>query len=260
MDTDAHIRNMTAAAFLDSVEGEIAFFRSLMRARPVGIHRHFHVLAIRNWIHKDTGRWVDPSNIWEKLKTCYDLEALESIDLDADAFETRSSNNSTPVSIPSPTPSEDLTRHPFFRQEFVLPTEEAYDALVAARRMRDTPSVESSRAPSPVAAPKPRRGAKRGKGKLDMAGLVAGDSDSSALTQESGDEGAAASRASRASVATGTDGGTEDMGEEEVEERSPSPSVSARPARGRGKKRGAPTGRGRGAKTSTRGAIKKKKR
>lgn len=65
--------------FLNTVEGEIAFFRSLMRTRPVGIHRHFHVLAMRNAIHRDTGHWIPADDIWEKLKSCYDLDILESI-------------------------------------------------------------------------------------------------------------------------------------------------------------------------------------
>ncbi|OAX37554.1 hypothetical protein K503DRAFT_801142 [Rhizopogon vinicolor AM-OR11-026] len=41
----------------------------------------------------------------------------------------------------------------------------------------------------------------------DMAGLVGGDSDSSALTQESGDEGAAATP--RDSIIAGTEAGTD---------------------------------------------------
>lgn len=69
----------SSAAFLETVEGEISFFRSVMRARPVGIHRHFHVLSIQNTIQKDTGRLVSTDDIWEKLKTCYDLDALEGL-------------------------------------------------------------------------------------------------------------------------------------------------------------------------------------
>jgi MRG-binding protein len=65
--------------FLDTVEGEIAFFRSIMRARPVGLHRHFHVLSIRTVIHQDTGRYVSIDDVWEKLRTCYNIEALENL-------------------------------------------------------------------------------------------------------------------------------------------------------------------------------------
>jgi hypothetical protein len=70
---------MTVNALLETVEGEIAFFRSVMRARPVGIHRHFHVLAIRNAILKDTGQIVSTDDIWAKLRSCYDLDALEGL-------------------------------------------------------------------------------------------------------------------------------------------------------------------------------------
>ena len=65
--------------FLDTVEGEIAFFRSIMRARPIGLHRHFHVLSIRTVIHQDTGRYVSIDDVWEKLRGCYNIEALENL-------------------------------------------------------------------------------------------------------------------------------------------------------------------------------------
>lgn len=54
-----------------------------------------------------------------------------------------------------------------------------------------------------------------------MAGLVGGDSDSSALTQESGDESP-----QRESIATGTDAATEDGDEEFVEAPGASPGAS----------------------------------
>ena len=63
--------------FLDTSEGEVSLFRSIMRTRPVGIHRHVHVLAIHNSIYRDTGFKVPMKDIWEKLNRMYDLEALE---------------------------------------------------------------------------------------------------------------------------------------------------------------------------------------
>ena len=65
--------------WLDTVEGEIAFFRSLTRARPVGIHKHFHVLTMRNAILRDTGKLVEMDDLWKKLRACYDLDNLENI-------------------------------------------------------------------------------------------------------------------------------------------------------------------------------------
>ena len=66
-------------AFLNSVEGEITFFHSLMRARPVGPHRHFHALSMRTAIHHDTGKWVSVDSIWVKARELYDLEALDKL-------------------------------------------------------------------------------------------------------------------------------------------------------------------------------------
>jgi len=95
--------------------------------------------------------------------------------------------------------------------------------------MRATASPPSSPAPSPSPLPPhpPRRSSsrvsrpgRRGKSKLDLAGLVAGDSDSSALTQESGDEGLPTPRES---VVTGTDAGTDYAEDEDVEMRDVSP-------------------------------------
>lgn len=65
--------------FLSTVDGEIAFFRSVMRARPVGLHRHFHVLTIRNWILRDANVAVPPADIWAKLREYYNLEELEAL-------------------------------------------------------------------------------------------------------------------------------------------------------------------------------------
>jgi len=50
-----------------------------MRARPVGLHHHFHILDIQNAIQKDTGRLLHVESIWQKLQSCYDLDALDAI-------------------------------------------------------------------------------------------------------------------------------------------------------------------------------------
>ncbi|KAF8147298.1 hypothetical protein K438DRAFT_1944174 [Mycena galopus ATCC 62051] len=208
---------MDDASFLATVEGEIAFFRAIMRARPVGIHRHFHVLNIRNGICKDTGHTIAVQSVWDKLRALYDMDALEQIDLEVDGYESRTSDTShTPTPIRSPSPNDNLAAHPFFRDEYALPYDTHFDALIAARRIRDTPSPPSL-SPPPAPSPLPsassarpgRTRASRAKGrsksKLTLAGLVGGDSDSSALTQESGDEGGPTPRDS----VTITEGGTE---------------------------------------------------
>lgn len=245
----------SARELLDSVEGEISFFRSVMRARPVGLHKHFHVLAIRNSIYTDTGRVVPVQCIWEKLKSCYDLDALEAAEFDG--YYANTSTPSSSQAIRSPSPSENLSMHPYFKEEYSLPADEALDSLVAARRLRATASIPSSTpAPSPRQPHRTRKAKapRRNKDKVDMAGLVGGDSDSSALTQEeSGDEEVFTPRDS---VLTGTDAGTDY--EEDVEEIS---SGQPKPTRGRGAKpgRGGTAGRARVASTAARGTKKRKK-
>lgn len=69
----------TPPHFLDTVEGEIALFRGITQARPVGLHRHFHVLAILQSIKQETGQHVTAEDVWTKLRTLYSLEALEEL-------------------------------------------------------------------------------------------------------------------------------------------------------------------------------------
>lgn len=64
---------------LETVGGEISFFRSITRFRPVGMHRYFHVLSIQQTIKRETGVDVPVDLVWAKLEMCYDLDALEGL-------------------------------------------------------------------------------------------------------------------------------------------------------------------------------------
>jgi hypothetical protein len=120
--------------------------------------------------------------------------------------------------------------------------DETFETLLASRRLRATASAASTptHPDSPISAEKPSmaalvgggsaiaaatvsgggKGRSRDRGK--MAGLVAGDSDSSALTQESGDE-SVPPPSPKESVHTGTDAGTDEVEDEDVEMVEPSP-------------------------------------
>ncbi|KAJ7600623.1 hypothetical protein C8J56DRAFT_910858 [Mycena floridula] len=216
---------LTAEALLESVEGEICFFKRSMATRPIGINNHFHLLSMWNTIKAQSGSALFPDHLWNKLESLYDMDALESIDHDADSYEPNS-NNSTPKSIPSPSPSQNLSAHPYFRVEFSLPFED-YHELMTARRLRTTASPRTSPAESPPPSWTQKSG-KRGKKSTNLLGqLEGGDSDSSALTQESAEDAEGRTPA-RESVVTGTDGGTEDVDEDvEMREASPEPSTRA---------------------------------
>lgn len=117
----------------------------------------------------------------------------------------------------SPSPEDNLSIHPYFREEYSLPHDETIESIISQRRMRATASLPSSSpAPPPLVHEKTGRSTKKGKYKSNMAGLIGGDSDSSALTQESGDE-SVSPPARMGSVATGTDAGTEYAEEEEAD-------------------------------------------
>jgi MRG-binding protein len=155
---------------------------------------------------------------------------------DAEGFESPGSAHSTPSTIDSPSPSDNLSLHPFFRKEFVLPYDESLDTIISSRRVRDSSSSSSS-SPSPPPARPPakgrRGGGRRGRGGAGGAGgtvarptsHVTAESDSSALTMESGDESVTVAPTPKGSVNTGTDAGT-DYGEDEEVEVTASPGTS----------------------------------
>ena len=207
---------------------------------------------------------------------------------DAEGFESPGSAHSTPSTVDSPSPSDNLSLHPYFRKEFALPYDEALDSIISSRRVRDSTSpTSSSSSPSPPPPPptKGRRGARRGGRGAGGGGgparppasHVTAESDSSALTMESGDESVAPTP--KGSANSGSDAGT-DYGEDEDVEVTASPGTwllyllaffvlslfpsappSAKPVRGgrgRGWRGRAARARGRGA-DSTRG-VKKRKR
>jgi MRG-binding protein len=97
--------------------------------------------------------------------------------------------------------------NPFFREEFALPYEEAYENVKAQRRMRETPSPPSSPEPQSKARGKKRT---RRLEKDETAGLVGGDSDSSALTQDSADEAVGTPQEEAGSATEGEDVGEDD--------------------------------------------------
>jgi hypothetical protein len=65
------------APFLSTTAGESAFFRALCDARPVGVHREFHMMAVAAHIQSATGNAVSVDELWGKFKSCYDQKILE---------------------------------------------------------------------------------------------------------------------------------------------------------------------------------------
>jgi MRG-binding protein len=174
--------------FLDTLEGEIALFRSIERARPVGMHKHFHMLTLRRSIQNVSGVWVDVASIWAKLATLYHLDVLD--DMDDQQFDPTTGRI---ILYPNTLEPGVLYNHPFFR-EFTLPYSQ-FNELMTARRAA-SPSGEHDH-------PKPRK-------RHLNAGLTNDDSELSDLTE--GDDDAETDAATELAE----DGGEEE-GEAEAE-------------------------------------------
>ncbi|QRV92128.1 CT20 domain-containing protein [Ceratobasidium sp. AG-Ba] len=203
--------------FLDTLEGEIALFRSIERARPVGMHKHFHMLTLRRSIRNESGVWVDVDAIWAKLATLYHLDALDELD-----FHQYDSATGRPIIYPNSNSPAVLHNHPWFH-EFALPYAQFNDLMTARR------------AATPVGESEPSKPRKR---HLN-AGLTNDDSELSDLTE--GEDDAETDAATEAA-----EDGAEEEGEAETED-TPTSRRGTRKSTARGK--AAPkVNRGKGSK------------
>ncbi|KAJ7939061.1 hypothetical protein B0H13DRAFT_1851234 [Mycena leptocephala] len=135
-----------------------------------------------------------------------------------DCFQAVDPTVDTVHNSPSPVPAHSI----FFREEYVLPYDSQILELMTQRRTSDKSSSTSS-SPSPEhVAGRTRAGLKRNKSRLQLAGLVGGDSDSSALTQDSGDESMVLPTP-RYGVSTVPAGGADYSGDDDAEMRGPFP-------------------------------------
>lgn len=63
-------------------EEETALFKALMRFKPTGIHKHFHLMALHQDLLNDghihpRNEHTKPAGIWQKLESLYDLGVLD---------------------------------------------------------------------------------------------------------------------------------------------------------------------------------------
>ncbi|KAG8953009.1 hypothetical protein FRC03_011952 [Tulasnella sp. 419] len=160
--------------FLDTVQGEISLFRSITRARPVGLHKYFHLIAIINNIKHETGRTVHSDEVWEKLKALYNLESLDALDLsDDDEFDD----------------NVNIQVNPYFESEFSLPYTQ-YEPLIAPRRVEPTTGSGHSRTDSGASAlPTPARKVSANIAAFDSDGELTEEEDNKGEADEGGTTG-----------------------------------------------------------------------
>ncbi|KDQ11414.1 hypothetical protein BOTBODRAFT_177252 [Botryobasidium botryosum FD-172 SS1] len=222
--------------FLDTVMGELSFFRAITRARPVGIHRFFHLVSMRQLIREDTNTIVSVDEIWTKLRRCYDLDVLEGLEAsDPDADFDSSASSPAGVLSPSAINEVALLTHPYFRTEFALP-HASFEPLIAPRRIQEGSATSDD--DEVIEMPQPRRSESvRKKSTMAGAGLVGGESDSSELTEgeDDADDDGEKKSARVGSVLTTTEGEVE---EEAGNSPGPSSKTRGRKPPVKGKKKG----------------------
>ncbi|KAK5138565.1 hypothetical protein LTR08_000153 [Meristemomyces frigidus] len=249
-------------------EEEIGLFKGLMQWKPTGIHKHFRLIALHQfmlsngYIHPRNPH-TRPAGIWRKLHSLYDLEALD---------EREDARQLSDISVKGGDEEEDddedvysEAANKIHKEDFELPEADFADLkwrqrFVSEEQRREesppllpdlnvaeeppvrfTPSFSVEPRSSEVPTPSNRggrqkMGATRGRGRGAMAARTATNKRRSA-------------RQAVESVA-GSEQGEEGDGEgeesEEVESRESTPAKATRPGRGRGRGAAAARGRGRG--------------
>nr|POE61044.1 chromatin modification-related protein eaf7 [Quercus suber] len=178
-------------------EEEVGLFKGLIKYKPTGIHKHFRLLALHEYLLSNG--FIQPRNehtklrgIWEKLATLYDLEALDQredarqlSDLSIDGNEDDEEDEDDDI--------YSLAANKIHKEEFQLPDEDFGELkwqqrfatdderkkrhesplalpevnLADLPPMRFTPSfsVEPSDVPSPSSVVEKKRAAPRGRKK-----------------------------------------------------------------------------------------------
>lgn len=108
-----------------------ALFKSLIRHKPSGPHKHFRMLAISQDLSNSLGYYVSVPSIWAKLEELYDLSALDARET-AYAFGRPDEDGTWPDSLCADfrLPGEP-ERHGPAEVEMEETTEEANDKAIA---------------------------------------------------------------------------------------------------------------------------------
>ncbi|KAM0755067.1 hypothetical protein T439DRAFT_322124 [Meredithblackwellia eburnea MCA 4105] len=137
------------SGWLDSTEGELAFFRALIEHRPVGIHKHWAMLDVEGALKKvspSESERIPPGDLWRKYGECFDVGVIESTTAEEDF------SSPSPASTES-TPSLDRLAHtklptrPTSHADFSLASLEdsdiSFSSLLRARAQRSNSATAS---------------------------------------------------------------------------------------------------------------------
>lgn len=66
--------------FIWDVKSELALFQFLLYHKPAGINKHFNVALTAEHLSEELGRPVPSAAIWQRLRSLYDLKAVDDIE------------------------------------------------------------------------------------------------------------------------------------------------------------------------------------
>jgi hypothetical protein len=123
-----------------SIQQETELFRALCQYKPVGLHKHFRMISIIGFLaNSSPSPHHQVTDIWEKLKTLYDLEGL-------DQLEYSNSNGSEDASGDEGEDEAKPAEESF--EDFDLPFEE-YGELMEKQAMAEEPESPSDKVSTP---------------------------------------------------------------------------------------------------------------
>ncbi|KAK5109637.1 hypothetical protein LTR62_006874 [Meristemomyces frigidus] len=253
-------------------EEEIGLLKGLMTWKPTGIHKHFRLIALHNFLLDNNyihplASHTKPAGIWRKLQTLYDLDALDERE-DARQLSDLSQEAADEDGDEDDVYSE--AENKIHRQDFILPSDgDDFAGLMWRQRLlgegeaerqespaelpelnfaveppiRFTPSfsVEPSReSATPVRVGKQKAGRGRPRGSAATAVTASG-------TRRSARQADSVAEEEEAEVEEGEGDDDQDESEDEEQSERSTPARSTRTAaRGRGRPAGRARGRGRG--------------
>ncbi|KAK0249414.1 hypothetical protein B0A54_16235 [Friedmanniomyces endolithicus] len=249
-------------------EEEIGLFKGLMTWKPTGIHKHFRLIALHQFLLNDgyihpRNEHTRPAGIWRKLQTLYDLEALDEREDARQLSELSLESSNGEGDEEDDVYSE--AGNKIHREDFALP-DDTYADLKWRQRfasqegsedesppalpdlnmaeeapVRFTPSftVEPSEAPTPSR----RRGRPKGAAVKGKSKTIAPTSPPANKRRSARQAGSVAEEEEQ--EGEGEEDGCEDEEEEGEQSEESAPARSTRTARGRGG-RGTAISRGRG--------------
>ncbi|KAL1955574.1 hypothetical protein VTO42DRAFT_8453 [Malbranchea cinnamomea] len=142
-------------------EQETALLKGIVRWKPVGIHKHFRMLAIYDYMRSQgyappTEEHTRIPGIWKKLGTLYNLEALDEREepFPAETIEDSANEPYCPFQLPEDEYSEMMFERRLNPDGTASPSESLRDASRQPSTVANTDEPRSSPAPS--------RGARRG--------------------------------------------------------------------------------------------------